>query len=189
MIWYREQISIADELINLVPKLREDFLNYHTDYDTTFSKGVSYAEPNTQSTLNEHERSVWKADGLRYVCPDQHIEQNLFLDEEVQNRFPTATELTKKYIDHCGTSGYSSLDPGGVISRHADVENTSQKTVRIHIPLIIPTGDLCFEINGIQNQWSDLFAFDNGQLHSAYNKTNKRRLIYIIDITREFLKL
>lgn len=189
MIWSREKISIADELMDLVPKLREEFLDYHKDYDTTFEKGVSYAKVNPLTILNENEKIAWKVEGLRYVCPNQNVEQNLFLNETVQKTFPTAAYLTKKYINHCGCSGYSSLDPGGVIDRHSDIENTSHETVRIHIPLIIPSGDVCLEVKGIRNRWTDLFAFDNGELHSAYNKTDKRRLIYIIDITREFLSL
>jgi len=189
MIWSREKISIADELMSLVPKLREEFLSYHKDYDTTFEKGTPYAKVNPLSILNDKEKVVWKVEGLRYVCPDQNVEQNLFLNETVAKIFPTAAALTQKYKDHCGCSGYSSLDPGGVIDRHSDIENTSHKTVRIHIPLIVPTGDLYLEVKGIRNRWNDLFAFDNGELHSAYNNTNKRRLIYIIDLTREFLSL
>jgi aspartyl/asparaginyl beta-hydroxylase (cupin superfamily) len=79
------------------------------------------------------------------------------------------------------------LDPGGVITRHVDIENYLRKTVRIHIPLIIPEGDVYLEVRGVELDWSNLFAFDNGDWHSAYNKTEKRRLVYIIDISRSFL--
>jgi hypothetical protein len=189
MIWTKEEISIADELMEIAPKLRDEFLDYHKDFDTTFSKGISYAAANPLTILNEQEKESWKVEGLRYICPSQKVEQNLFLNPKISAAFPTATELTKKYINHCGCSGYSILDPGGIIEPHTDIENTLHNTVRIHIPLIIPEGDAMFDAEGVKTKWTDLFAFDNGSMHSAYNKTNKRRLIYIIDITRTFLSL
>lgn len=189
MIWTKEEISIADELIELTPKLRDEFLDYHKDFHTTFKGGVSYAQANPLTILTEKEKSIWKVEGLRYVCPDQKVERNIFLDPKVASIFPTATALTQKYIDHCGCSGYSILEAGGVIESHSDIENTAHTTIRIHIPLIIPEGDVALEVKGVKNNWSELFAFDNGELHSAYNNTNKRRLIYIIDITRSFLSI
>jgi hypothetical protein len=189
MIWTKEEISIADELMEIAPKLRDEFLDYHKDFHTTFKGGISYAAANPLTILTDEEKSIWKVEGLRYVCRDQKVERNMFLDPKVSKVFPTATALTKKYLDYCGCSGYSVLEPGGVIHSHSDIENTSHSTIRIHIPLIIPEGDVCLETGGVKNDWSDLFAFDNGELHSAYNKTNKRRLIYIIDIARSFLSI
>jgi hypothetical protein len=189
MIWARKEISIADELMELVPKLRDEFLNYHEDYHTTYKKGIPYASANPLTILNDNEKVVWKVEGLRYICPNQNVEQNLFLDPKVSSIFPTATTLTKKYFSVIGCSGYSSLDAGGVIEPHADIENTNHETIRIHIPLIIPRGDVILESEGTKTDWSDLFAFDNGSMHSAYNKTDKRRLIYIIDIKRSFLSI
>jgi hypothetical protein len=181
-LWPKQEISIGDELMSLADKLREEFLAHHSDYHTTFKGGKSYASANPLAILDENEKADWKVEGIRYALPEQKIENNMF-----SNIFPTATALTKKYINHCGCSGYSSLEAGGIIKRHVDIENRSHNTVRIHIPLIIPEGDTGFEVTGIKTNWSDLFAFDNGELHSAYNLTKQRRLIYIIDITRSFL--
>lgn len=186
-IWYRNEIRIADELMELAPKLRDEFLEYHKDFHTTFKGGTSYAATNPLAILDEKEKNDWKVEGLRYALPEQRIEQNFFLEPRVRSIFPTASSLTQKYIQHCGCSGYSILDPGGVITRHVDIENYLRKTVRIHIPLIIPEGDVYLEVRGVELDWSNLFAFDNGDWHSAYNKTEKRRLVYIIDISRSFL--
>jgi len=189
MIINRKQILIADELMDLVPKLKQEFLDYHIDYYTTYKKAISYSAANPLTILNDDEKKVWKVEGLRYVCQTHNTEINLFLDPEISNRFPTATSLTKKYLNVIGCSGYSSLDPGGKIEPHVDIENPTHNTIRIHIPLIIPDGDVMLDAEGIKTKWTDLFAFDNGSIHSAYNKTNERRLIYIIDIERSFLGL
>lgn len=188
-IWYRNEIRIADELMDLAPKLRDEFLEYHKDFHTTFKGGTSYAASNPLAILDEKEKNDWKVEGLRYVLPEQGIEQNFFLEPRVRSIFPTASALTQKYIAHVGCSGYSILEPGGDIKRHTDIENKSHNTIRIHIPLIVPEGDVYFKVDGKEMQWSDLFGFDNGQLHSAHNKSQKRRLIYIIDISRSFLKI
>jgi hypothetical protein len=186
-IWTKEEISIADELLSLAPKLREEFLSYHTDFDTSFKGGKSYAESNPLAILDDKEKVKWKVEGLRYALPEQKIEHNLFMDPKVRNAFPTATALTEKYKPHCGCSGYSVLEGDGVIKPHVDIENKSHNTIRIHIPLIIPQSGCQFDVNGDTIDWSNLFGFDNGVIHSAYNKSDKRRLIYIIDITRSFL--
>jgi len=187
-IWYRNEIKIADELMELAPKLREEFLAHHTDFFTTFKGGVSYAAANPYTTLNESEKQMWKVEGLRYCYPEQNVEYNFFLEEKIQSLFPTASALTKKYFTpKYGCSGYSILDAGGVIEPHADIENSSHKTIRIHIPLIVPEGDVCFEVITTKVDWSDLFGFDNGQMHSAYNKSKQRRLIYILDVSRSIL--
>lgn len=187
-VWTKEEISISDELLSLAPKLTEEFLEYHKDFHTTFSKGLSYGANNPLAVLDDNEKSKWKVEGLRYSLPEQKIEHNLFLDNQVIKNFPTASALTKKYHHHCGCSGYSVLESGGIIKPHADIENRSRKTIRIHIPLIIPE-DCMFDVIGTKITWDNLFGFDNGVIHSAYNKSDKRRLIYIIDITRAFLNI
>ena len=186
-IWFRNEIKIADELMELAPKLRDEFLEYHKDFHTTFNGGVSYAASNPLAILDEKEKRDWKVEGLRYALPEQNVEHNFFLEPRIRNMFPTAATLTKKYIAYVGCSGYSVLEGGGYIKPHVDIENRSRKTVRIHIPLIIPEGDSALEVRGVKLNWSDLFAFDNAELHSAYNKTDKRRLIYSIDISKSLL--
>jgi len=186
--WTKEEISIADELMKLAPKLRDEFLEYHKDFYTTFKGGKPYSAANPHAILDDVPGKVdWKVEGLRYALLEQRIEHNMFLDPKLSNNFPTAASLTKKYVSHCGCSGYSILEPMGLIRRHMDVENRSHNFIRIHIPLIVPEGEIGLEVNGHNLKWNDLFAFDNGEQHSAYNRTKERRLIYIIDITRSFL--
>jgi hypothetical protein len=188
-IWHRDEIKIAEELIELSSNLRDEFLEYHNDFHTTFKGGVSYAASNPLAVLDEKEKTDWKVEGLRYSLPSQKVEQNLFLEQKIASSFPTASSLTKKYLNHCGCSGYSVLEPGGIIKPHKDIENVSHSTIRIHIPLIIPETGCQFDVNGVTIGWTDLFGFDNGITHSAINASDKRRLIYIIDITRSFLSI
>lgn len=182
--WLKEEISIADELLSLAPKLTEEFLAYHTDFETEFTKAplVEYV-PSKNGSL--------KVELLKVICPSHQynnvgvINNTNYLNKEIQQRYPTATSLIEKLGDKCSIAGYNILEPYGVVSRHSDVYNRDNKFLPIHIPLIIPDGDIFFEVNGIEIDWQDLFGFDNQLNHSAYNYTKKRRLIFMIDICRE----
>jgi hypothetical protein len=186
-IWYHNEIKIANELQLLATNLTQEFLNVNPDYFTLYSKGVNYSIPNEEVYVAD--ANIWKTESLRYVNTDKKIETNFFEQEQIIKNYPTAVTLTKKYIQHCGCSGYSSIEPNSKINAHTDIENTDQKFVRIHIPLFIPQGETYFDVCGTRVYWSNIFAFDNSKTHSAHNNTNQRRLIYIIDISREFLNI
>lgn len=189
-IWLREEISIADELLALAPKLLEEFLAYHTDFiDGDFVKGVPYVNPKFDMDPYKTRHDSWKVDLLKYTNPKHSVLYDKTKNEEIQQRFPTAVALTEKYKEYCPVSTYSILEHNAVIARHTGVENRDGLYVRIHIPLLVPPGDIFFEVEGVEIDWSDLFAFDNQFIHSAYNYTDQRRLVYLIDIHRDILGL
>lgn len=187
-IWLREEISIADELLELVPQLREEFLNYHQDFlSGPFAKSTTYT--NTKF-FTEHVKSksdAWKTDHLKYTNFGHNFVVSPYLNSEIQARFPTACALTKKWGDACPISSYSVLEYSAAILRHHDPEYKDGLYIRIHIPLIIPEGDIFLEVEGIEINWHDIFAFDNQMLHSAHNHSDQRRLVYILDIRRDLL--
>ena len=87
----------------------------------------------------------------------------------------------------------SILDRNNKIPIHTAPGNRDTKRLRIHIPLIIPknTGwkQLGFESEGTRMVWDEVWGFDNQSLHSAWNYTNERRLVFIFDLDRDFLGL
>jgi len=187
-IWlYNELPIFRFELRPLISKLKEEFLEYNSDYFTTFSKGEAYNNPlfDSQSTMSK--KDAWRVSDLRYAWPERNIVNNCFADPAIAKRFPTATALVTKYIDHCNVCSYSSMEANSNIIRHTDLENRDRKFVRIHVPLIIPEGDVFLEVNGVVLKWDNIFAFDNAGYHSAYNNTSERRLIFILDLSRKLL--
>lgn len=187
-IWLREEISIADELLSLVPALREEFLAYHTDFlEGEFSKGIPYVNPLIDISPYKTRADSWKIDPLKYTNPRHDFVLDKTQKHEYQQRFPTAVALTNKYGTACPVSSYSILEHNAIIARHTGVENRDGLYIRIHIPLIVPPGDIFFEVEGVEIDWSDLFAFDNQFIHSAYNYTDKRRLVYLLDLDRKIL--
>jgi aspartyl/asparaginyl beta-hydroxylase (cupin superfamily) len=109
--------------------------------------------------------------------------------EEEMEKYPTARKLIQEYGDNCPIASYSVLAPNTILQRHTGVENRSGEFIRIHIPLIIPEGDVFFEANGEEIDWSDLWAFHNQFAHSAHNNTNEWRLVFLLDIRRTFIGL
>jgi hypothetical protein len=188
-IWLREEINIADELMELAPKLTEEFLAFHDDFiDGDFTKGAPYVNETFDTSLVQNRSEAWKVDSLKYTYKEKKI-LNEYFKTDKRNRFPTAAYLTEKYGDDCPCSSYSILDKDSIIYRHTGIENRDNEFIRIHIPLIVPEGDIFFEVEGTEVDWQDLFGFDNQCIHSAYNHTQHRRLVYLLDIHRSVLDI
>jgi hypothetical protein len=183
--WLREEIPIADELLSLVPSLTEDFFKCFQSLDDY--AGNDYREINGKRVYgNVSYKGAWQSTAIKF-SEITGTGINPYKDKVVQQLFPTACSLTEKYANDCLTSSYSLFERNSVIKRHRDLENSSNEFLRIHIPLIIPEGDVFFECEGVEIDWSDIWAFDNQLTHSAYNNSDQRRLIFIIDIRRSYL--
>jgi hypothetical protein len=113
--------------------------------------------------------------------------------KEASETYPTAKTLVNLWSDYVGGAFYSILDRNNNIPIHTAPGNRDTKRLRIHIPLIIPknTGwkQLGFESEGTKMVWDEVWGFDNQSLHSAWNYTNERRLVFIFDLDRDFLGL
>lgn len=190
-IWLREEISIADELMSYAPKLLSDFLTRHPDFiDGDFALGIPYIfNTDNYTTLeNINTKTAWKTDSIKFHNPKNNFFHS-YRDRpsDVAASYPTAIEMTERYGSDCPISSYSIIEKNSVINRHTGVENRDSEFIRIHIPLLVPEGDIFFEVEGVEIDWSDLFGFDNQIIHSAHNYSNNRRLVYLIDISRKLL--
>jgi len=190
--WLREEIPIADELMALAPKLTEEFLTYHHEFmDLALPTRLrAYKNPIFDTDRLMSGLDAWIVENLKYTWKEQKIFNNRFRDDPlVAKHFPTAVALTQRWGDDCPSSAYSCIEPGKVIERHTGVENRDNEIIRIHIPLIIPEGDIFFECEGVEIDWQDIWAFDNQLVHSAHNYGHARRLIYMLDVRRDRLGL
>ena len=188
-IWIREEIKISDELLSHVPNLIKEFLEYHRDFiNGDFSKGIPIDIPTLDSSSQYTSTpDAWKGNMLKYALPHKNFYQNDYKDTEIINQFPTACSIIKKYQDVCLCAGYSAIESNSVITRHRGSEDQNGEYIRIHVPLIVPSGDIFFEVSGVEIDWSDIFGFDDRCAHSAHNLSNQRRLVFLIDIRRDFL--
>lgn len=202
-IWLKDELSIGTELMSYVPKLREEFLVQHPEFlvddHSQLTPYTARSGPADQQHLDVYpikgtgnspkgfvkNADTWKIEGIAYSFPRLNI--NYAPTADIQEKYPTACAITKKYCDHIAS--YSVITPQNSIDRHTGVENEYNKHLRIHIPLIVPEGDIFLECEGVEVTWNDLFGFDNSLVHSAHNFSDHLRLIFIIDVRRDLLGL
>lgn len=202
-IWIKDELPIGAELMSYAPKLREEFLAIHPEFlsddHSQLTPYTARSGPDDQQHLDAYpikgtgnspkgfvkNADTWKIEGIKYTFPRLGVD--LQPTDEIREKFPTACELTAKYCDHIAS--YSVITPQSSIDRHTGVENEYNKHLRIHIPLIVPEGDIFLECEGVEVTWNDLFGFDNSLVHSAHNFSTHLRLIFIIDVRRDLLGL
>jgi hypothetical protein len=124
---------------------------------------------------------IWQSSFIKYEWRDQGIRKDI--REDLISKFPTAIKLVETFgHNDCPIANYSCLGPMSQLNRHTGNENRTGEFVRVHVPLIIPEGDVFFEVMGEEIDWSDIFCFNNQFPHSAHNNTNYWRLCFLIDI-------
>jgi hypothetical protein len=68
--WLREEISIADELLELAPKLTEEFLEYYKEFlDLSVPiKLKPYRNTEFDTSLVMSGLEAWRTEGIKYTC-------------------------------------------------------------------------------------------------------------------------
>lgn len=212
-LYLGREIKFYDEFMSLRDALIRDFFEFHPDYKDLSdhyvdAKTGQYSEGGWRLSPVKVNECNWPTkpdipdpskETPESVVKDITEKTNNFLRAKINEgsigkdlistKLPTAAELVKRFGKHCPMAAYTVLNPNSVIKRHTGIENRDAKHIRIHIPLIVPEGDIGLEVEGEIADWSDLFAFDNQKLHSAWNFTDKTRLVFIIDLTREICEL
>lgn len=203
-IWRGNEIPIANYLMSYQEALRTEFLAGSTSVKEACEKyaidaldlrvfGVSIQEStgykgivskNISSGEFEFNIEGWKAIQFKYSRHDEMVDFEIKRNDNdrIAKRYPTAWKLVKEYGDYCPLASYSILAPQTVLNRHTGPENRDGKYIRIHLPLIIPEGDLFLEASGEEVTWDNIWGFNNQHSHSAHNYTDEWRVIFMIDL-------
>jgi hypothetical protein len=202
-LYKRSELPIADDLMTFQQALLDDFMRGFSSLeeaakaqavDTMDRRDLGIPAYKTEWIIQTENKetgefkpnlSGWKNLGFRYERHDDEVDVSFTAGFSM--RFLTAHKLIRKYggLEKCPIANYSILAPNSVIQRHTGIENREGKYIRIHIPLIIPEGDVFFECNGDEIDWSDIWGFNNQLPHSAHNLTDEYRLVFLIDFERE----
>ena len=108
-----------------------------------------------------------------------------------QKRFPKTTELVKEGPTHRAT-GWLILTPQSSTPVHKH-DDWGDKII-FHLPMIIPEGDVGFNVEGKVHRWKvgEPFAFEITREHHGFNYTDDTRVIFVLDFNgpewREVLK-
>lgn len=97
-----------------------------------------------------------------------------------QKWFPKSTELVRDGPTH-RASGWLILKPHSQTPQHTHT-NWGNKII-LHLPMIIPEGDVGFWVEGKVHRWKvgELFAFDITKEHYGFNHTDSERAIFVLD--------
>ena len=192
-IWRRNEDPLmiewnlfCDKLHKLIPELTADFMQHHQSIAERLAIDGQNASSSDSSKLQSNsqyqDNSAWQAVLLKYTNEYADVKS---IPPDVDKKFPTAYQLLEEFGNNCPIALYSALGPQTVLQRHTGPENIEGKYIRVHVPLIVPKGELFLEVNGDFVTWDDIFCFDNQFVHSAHNYTNEWRLILFIDFCRE----
>jgi hypothetical protein len=203
-IYSRQDLgSIAEYLMSFQQALTDEFMaGYNSLEEAIKENGTPNLAKRTYDTSNtvvaedasgkfQSATESWSAVAFRCERHDNIMDVSFSLDDDHPHarKYPTAHKLIKQFGDNCSLANYSTMAPRSVVKRHTDPENRLGKNVRIHIPLIVPEGDVFLEVDGTEVWWTDLFGFTNQLLHSAFNLTDHYRLVFLLDLDREFVGL
>lgn len=80
-------------------------------------------------------------------------------------------------------AAFAALESGGTIAPH---QGSSDRVDRCHLGLVIPSGDLRLQVAGVPRGWTpgELMIFDDRSFHEAWNRTDSRRFVLIVDLEK-----
>jgi beta-hydroxylase len=102
--------------------------------------------------------------------------------KEVKNhKCPFTANLIKECfpMGH-GTAGFSRFKPNTIVSPHRGYQG---KFLRAHLGLEVPAGDCALKVEDSILNWEEgkMFVFDDRKTHQAWNKTDKERVVLLLD--------
>jgi len=182
-VYRGNEIRFANLFKATASAMLADFYQAHPDFQKgeKFISVPYYQNPTGQNSKLYSEFEAWKISGIKH--------SSFGLIEQNRAKYPTAFELTEAFGSECQMAGYSIVEPNSIIYRHTGVENRDAKFIRIHVPLYVPKGEIGFEVEGEIVRWDDVWGFNNQKLHSVWNETPERRLVFLIDLSRKICNL
>ena len=183
--------SAMEAIYSRLNRSKEGNMKAAIGSDKSFLKG--------QSTRGKYNNDAWRVLVMKYHNPNL---AGVAASHEIQKRalsikqkkdgynpeaFPTMQKIAAHYGDLCPILEYSILPAQSIIERHIGIENKVGENIRIHIPLIVPEGDLFLEAQGEEVDWQNPWGFNNQYMHSAHNNTDEHRLIMLIDLKRTYV--
>jgi len=96
---------------------------------------------------------------------------------------PITSSIIHEHIPDHQAAGFSILKPNTVITPH---RGYSPAVLRCHLGLIIPE-NCALSVASVQKPWEEgkVMVFDDTYEHSAWNKSDKERVILLIDFKKK----
>lgn len=163
--YYTERFAIIEDL-------EKNYLKIKTEFLKVVSEDL-YSQWPEKFLYNEG----WNVFGLRFMKNDL---------AEAHALCPYISSLVHKYDQLITTAGFSIMNPGTIIYPHRGYTDT---VLRCHLGIEVPEGDCFLMVEDIKRHWreGEAFIFDDTFEHQAWNTTNQRRIIMLLDLDKKLL--
>lgn len=170
MIYDNSRFTLKSVVDKMIPLLKQDFIDAH-GMDTSNIPMYDIGKE-----LDIHKK--WKMSVLKIMGE---------WDQEAKVRYPNFNKFVEDLGITCRSAGYSILEPGGNVVTHTDTEEGHEDYVIVHVPLIVPLGDIGFFENDKQGVWveGDSFILDVESPHSIWNYTNSSRVVVLLELLKK----
>ena len=184
-IWY--------SFLDIGGKSDDDHIGYYNNEDFSF---VKLLEDNYEEIKAEVQEYIFKNENhlKPYFIKDLTTKENswksfafskwLWKNKENLKQCPQ-TQLILNKIPQLISASISIMEPNVQIKPHRGDTNA---TVRVHLALEAPAHlpDCGFEVNEEKTSWEEgkVFVFNDAALHAAWNLSDKRRYVLLIDVMR-----
>lgn len=164
------RFTLRDKINNLIPALKQDFINAH-GLDTS---NIPMYDIGKKLDVNKK----WKMSVLKIMGE---------WNAEAKSKYPTLNTLVEELGDTCRSAGYSILESGGNVLTHTDTEEGHENYVIVHVPLMVPSGDIGFYENDEKGIWveGECFILDVESPHSVWNFTDQSRVVVLLELLKK----
>ncbi|KAK1744756.1 aspartyl/asparaginyl beta-hydroxylase [Skeletonema marinoi] len=148
---------------------------------------TAWPERNHYSSGEENAGASWTIFPLCYTFPANDVTQRTFIDKTCAFA-PATTALLQGIGLPLRTALFSRLDPNTKLGTHTGWSDLANYVIRVHIPLVVPQGDVCGTwVDGcVETQDAGrIVCFDDSKVHRAFNYSEtEERIVLIIDLER-----
>lgn len=119
----------------------------------------------------------WKVYGLFDFPHGTPLPENI-------EQCPRTAALVERHVPRHGAVGFSVLRPGTRIKPH---QGYAGRFLRCHLGLSVPAGDCALQVAREKRAWQEgrVIVFDDRFEHSAWNVSDKERVVLLIDFIPE----
>lgn len=172
--------GLLDPLLQRLHTIQEEALS--------IPRWTAWPERQHYSTNSDNpEEPTWTVFPLCHCFPANRIENRKWI-HATSSVVPQTTTLLKQHLgEELRTALFSRLDPETTLEAHVGWEDLANHVFRVHIPLLVPPGDLCGTwVDGCVETHEEgrPLCFDDSKIHRAFNYSKLDRIVLILDLAR-----
>jgi len=129
---------------------------------------------------------IWKVFPFCHTFPSNDPTATKFIQSTCAV-CPRSANLVRSLGPRLRTALFSRLGPRTCLGTHTGWEDLANHVLRVHIPIVVPDGDLCgtwVEGKVQLHKEGQPLVFDDSKIHRAFNYSEEERFVLIVDMER-----